>query len=255
MAIWGCGSPAHCCQPVVAGGVTYAALWSELNTHPAPQVLFTQSSPGHDCHCYKLSPFQVHWGRWHCTHFLRPACLFTVHVESGSSRLSCGIFLPPPLLQAFPLLIAGHVPLLLPSPAGLFIYSSRGKWVFPPLLCSFPPTATFTSFPAPGCWACAAAPAFSSQLVRISPSPSSALRVSRPLCYVSFLLLLLIIQVFFLFFYLGRGWSVQGAMLIWPRIVCGSTTYHLAHLVVRVFPSHLGAVVWQWCRSPLGFSI
>jgi hypothetical protein len=29
----------------------------------------------------------------------------------------------------------------------VFIYSSRGKWVFPPLLWSFPPTTTFTSFP------------------------------------------------------------------------------------------------------------
>jgi hypothetical protein len=28
-----------------------------------------------------------------------------------------------------------------------------GKWVFPPLLWSFHPSATLTSFPAPGCWA------------------------------------------------------------------------------------------------------
>jgi hypothetical protein len=35
----------------------------------------------------------------------------------------------------------------------VFIYSSCGRWVFPPLLCSFPPTATFTSFPAPDYWA------------------------------------------------------------------------------------------------------
>jgi hypothetical protein len=33
-------------------------------------------------------------------------------------------------------------------------------------------------------------------------------------------------------FFLGGGWSVQGAMLIWPRIVCGSTACRLAHLVV-----------------------
>jgi hypothetical protein len=49
--------------------------------------------------CYKLSPFQAHWGRWHCTCFLRPVCLFTVHVGSGPSPLFCGVFLPPPLLQ------------------------------------------------------------------------------------------------------------------------------------------------------------
>jgi hypothetical protein len=39
------------------------------------------------------------------------------------------------------------------SQACVFIYSSCGKWVFPPLLWSFPPTATFTSFPAPDYWA------------------------------------------------------------------------------------------------------
>jgi hypothetical protein len=110
--------------------------------------------------CYKLSPFQAHWGRWHCTSFLRPECLFTVHVGSGSSALSCGVFLPLLLLQAFLLLIAGHVLLLLP--AGLFVYSSHGTWVFPPLLC-FPPSAIFTSFPTSGCWVCATAPALSSQ--------------------------------------------------------------------------------------------
>jgi hypothetical protein len=44
--------------------------------------------------------------------------------RSGLSPLSCGVFLPPSLLQVFPLLIAGRVPLLLPSLAGLFIYSS-----------------------------------------------------------------------------------------------------------------------------------
>jgi hypothetical protein len=38
---------------------------------------------------------------------------------SGSSPLSCGIFLQPPPLQAFPLLVAGCVLLLLPSPVWL----------------------------------------------------------------------------------------------------------------------------------------
>jgi hypothetical protein len=37
------------------------------------------------------------------------------------------------------------------SQACVFIYSSHGKWAFLPLLWSFPPTATFTSFPAPAC--------------------------------------------------------------------------------------------------------
>jgi hypothetical protein len=167
MAIWGYGLPAHSCQPV-AGGVIYADLWGELSTHLALQALFTQSSPVCDCHCYKLSPFQAHWGRWHCTCFLRPVCLFTAHVGSGSSPLSCGVFLPPPLSQAFPLLVAGHASRLPPSPArpGLFIYSS----------------------------------------VRDSPPPSSVLRAPHPLCNVSLLFLLLITQ--FLFFsWVGVGLS------------------------------------------------
>jgi hypothetical protein len=63
-------------------------------------------------------------------------CLFTVQVGSGSSLVSCGVFLPPPLLQAFLLLVAGQMLLLLPSPAGLFIYSSVRDCSFPPLRCS-----------------------------------------------------------------------------------------------------------------------
>jgi hypothetical protein len=47
---------------------------------------------------------------------LLPAARFTVHVGSGSSLLSCGVFLPPPLSQAFPLLVAGHTPPLPPEP-------------------------------------------------------------------------------------------------------------------------------------------
>jgi hypothetical protein len=65
-----------------------------------------------------------------------------------------------PLLQAFPFPITlGEVTLHLLSQACMFIYSSHGKWFIPPLLWSFPPTATFTTFPAPDCWVCVAAPA------------------------------------------------------------------------------------------------
>jgi hypothetical protein len=64
------------------------------------------------------------------------------------------------LLQAFPFASTlGEVTLHPLSQACVFIYSSRGKWVFPPLLWSFPGTTAFTSFPAPDCWACAADPA------------------------------------------------------------------------------------------------
>jgi hypothetical protein len=82
-------------------------------------------------------------------------CLFIVHVGSDTSPLSFGIFLPLPLLQNFPLLVARHVlpllvalqvPPLLPSPAGLFIYSSVRDYppplfgtqgTLPSLLCVF----------------------------------------------------------------------------------------------------------------------
>jgi hypothetical protein len=59
-----------------------------------------------------------------------------------------------PLLQAFPFLSTlGEVTVHSLFQACVFVYSSRGKWVFPPLLWSFPPTAAFTSFPAPDYWA------------------------------------------------------------------------------------------------------
>jgi hypothetical protein len=78
------------------------------------------------------------------------------------------------------------------------------------------------------------------------------LRAPHPVCNMSLLFLLLITQFSF---FPGGGWSVQGAMLIWPRVVCGSTTYQLAHLVVHVFPSCLGADDWLRHGGPPGFSI
>jgi hypothetical protein len=109
-------------------------------------------------HCYKLSPFQAHRGRWHCTWFLRPVCLFTVHVGGGSSPLSCGVFLPPLLLQAFPLLVAGPVPPPLRPELLQLVYLQFWK--------------------------------------AFSPDPS-ALRAPHPLCLVCLLFLLLIIQSLF----------------------------------------------------------
>jgi hypothetical protein len=52
---------------------------------------------------------------WCCCSW-QPPCLFTAHMGSGSYILSCGVFLPLPLSQAFPLLVAGHVPPLLLEP-------------------------------------------------------------------------------------------------------------------------------------------
>jgi hypothetical protein len=78
----------------------------------------------------------------------------------------------------------------------MFIPTSCGKWAFSPLLWSFPPTATFTSFPIPGCWACAATPAFSRQLfiyssVRDFPSPPFSAQGAPPslLCVFCYCLL------------------------------------------------------------------
>jgi hypothetical protein len=159
MAICGCGSPACCCQPAVAGGFIYADLRGELNTNLAPQALFTQSSPVCEA-----------------------------------------------LLQAFPFRSTLREGTLYPlSQACVFIYSLHGKWAFSPLLWSFPPSITFISFPTPGCWVYAATPAFSGHLVvKDCPSPPpSVLRAPRPLCYLSFLLLLLTIS-FFSFF---PGWG------------------------------------------------
>jgi hypothetical protein len=145
-------------------------------------------------HCYKLSPFQAHWGRWHCTRFLRPACLFTVHVGSGSS--------PSPVefssLRCF--------------------YKLSRSW----LLSS------------------AAAPALSSRLiVRDFPTSPFSVQGAPPSLLCVFFVIIAYYSVFF-FFFPWMGVGLSGAMLIWPRVVCGSTMYCLAHLVVCVFPSRLG---------------
>jgi hypothetical protein len=57
-----------------------------------------------------------------------------------------------PLLQAFPFPSTGKGDTAPALSGCVFIYSSCGKRVFPSLLC-FPPTATFTGFPAPDYWA------------------------------------------------------------------------------------------------------
>jgi hypothetical protein len=159
MAICGCGLPASCCQPAVAGGIIYADLWGELSTHLAWQALFTQEF------CAQATATSFHLSKHTGGGDTAPAfsglhvyLLFTWEV--GLPPLSCGVFLLLPLSQAFPLLVAGCMPLFQPSPArsSSFIYSSG----------------------------------------RDSPPPCSALRVPHPLCYVSLLFLLLITQ--FLFF-------------------------------------------------------
>jgi hypothetical protein len=112
-----------------------------------------------------------------------------------------------PLLQAFPFPSTLWEVTLHPlSQAIMFVYSSYGRWVFPPLLWSFPPSTTLTSFPAPGCWAHAPTPTGAS-LARPglfiycsgndSPHPPLELRVPHPLCHMSLLFLLVITQFIF----------------------------------------------------------
>jgi hypothetical protein len=116
MSICGCGLPVRCCQPAVAGGFIYADLRGELSTYLAPQALFSQSSPG----CKPLLqafPFPSTLGVV-TMHPLSQACML---VYSSCGRwvfpLSCRVFLPLPLSQAFLLLVVGRsCPCLLTVP-------------------------------------------------------------------------------------------------------------------------------------------
>jgi hypothetical protein len=93
----------------------------------------------------------------------------------------------------------------------MFIYSSRGKWAFPPLLWSFPPTAAFTSIPTPDCWACAS-PAFSGGLVYLQfcegfPSPPFGAQGTLPSLLHVFFVVVSYYSVFLFSLGGGGGWS------------------------------------------------
>jgi hypothetical protein len=81
---------------------------------------------------------------------------------------------------------------------------------------------------------------------RDSPTPTFGAQCAPPSLQSAFIVLIACYSVSLLF--AGGGRSVQWAMLIWPRVVSGSTAYHLAHLVCD-FPSHLGVGV-SWPRGP-----
>jgi hypothetical protein len=82
---------------------------------PSPTL---QWSMPHFSHCWKPSPLQAHWGRWHHTRLLWPTCLFTVHVMECPSPHSGTRH---PLLQAFPskMLLGGAAP---PAFSGWLVY-------------------------------------------------------------------------------------------------------------------------------------
>jgi hypothetical protein len=202
MAIWGWGSPACCCQPAVAGGFIYADLRSELNTHPAPQAMLLRVLLGTTATATSC-PLSKHTREGDIARAFSGHCVylqFMWEVGSGPSSLSYWVFLPLPILQAFPLLVAvcvRHSCLL--WPASLFTV----QWRIAP-----------------------------SQLFGTQSTLPSLLCVFFVIAYFSVSL-----------FSLGKGRSVLGAMLIWPRVFCGSTACCLAHLGICIFPSHLGAGV------------
>jgi hypothetical protein len=164
-------------------------------------------------HCYKLSPFQAHWGMWCYTRILWLACLFTVHMGRCTS--------PSPVEFSF------H----------RHFYKLSLSWLLG-VCCRSCLLRLACLFTVP--WG-------------ISPPPLQCSGHSALFATCLFCCRCLLFS-FFSLFSLGRGWSVLGAMLILSRVVCGSTTCRLAHLVVYVFPSGLGASIW-WRGSPPGFSI
>jgi hypothetical protein len=113
--------------------------------------------------------------------------------------------------------------------AAMFVYSSRGKCVFPPLLWSFPPPPLSQALP----------------LLVAGRTSRSCQRLSCPLGLFiysprkgslppifstqgtppSFQCVLIVLIAYYSvsLFSPGGGQSVQGSMLLWPRLVCGST--------------------------------
>jgi hypothetical protein len=87
----------------------------------------------------------------------------------------------------------------------------------------------------------------------IAPPPTFRAQGALPSLLRVFIVLIAYYSVSL--FSLGGGQSVQGAVLIWPKVVCRSTVCRLANLVVCVLPSHLDAGIWWWHRIPPGFYI
>jgi hypothetical protein len=175
-------------------------------------------------------------------------------VGSESSPLSCGVFLPPPLLQVFLLLITGQCccscqpPCLFTAHVGGGSSPlSCGVFLPPPLSQAFPLLVAGCAPPLPPFLARPGLFIYNSR--RDSPPPFGALDVPPSLLHV-FIVLIAYYSVSL--FSLGGGLSVQGAMLLWPRVVCGSPVCCEAYLVC-VFQSHLGVGDWRRPRGPPGF--
>jgi hypothetical protein len=176
----------------------------------------------------------------------------------GGSSPSLYSFPPTATFTSFP--APDYWAVLLLLLATMFVYSSHGKWVFPPLLWSFPPFATLTSFPAPGCWAHTPPlpqvlwPIWLVYLQSREGFPSPNLQCSGhpsffPAClYCSYCLLLS-------FSFSSRYMLVcpGGFAALAQALSVGVPWYRKAHLV-PFFPCHLGAGHWL-PRDPPRFSV
>jgi hypothetical protein len=141
----------------------------------------------------------------------------------------------------------------------MFIYSLCGKWVFPPLLWSFPPSTTLTNFPASSWWVPAPTPTSSRQARLIylqfwEGFPSQPLwRSGRPTLFATCLYCSYCLLLSFSFF---PRWSrsVHETMLIWSRVVCGSTVVLRSSLCGLCLPKPSCMGVWQQPGGALLFS-
>jgi hypothetical protein len=184
---------------------------------------------------WKLSPLQAHWGRLHYSYFLRQAYLFTAHVREYPPH-SGGAFHTTATVASFPhSKVAGRVQPLLPFPASLFIYSSCGECLSDGACHTL---ASVTGLPlSKRTGGGGTTPAFLAgvciySLLEGAPSPtlwSSGRPVLSATCL--FFSAAVYYSVWLFLFFPWVGSVSPGAMLIWPRVVCGSTVCHLAHLV------------------------
>jgi hypothetical protein len=234
MSIWGCGSPATYCQASVAAVFIHCRS-QEWALHSPAGFVYLEFSWMHAPFVFSsiqpyppvvmLSFFNLGFTRGVAPPLLSSGACHTLaaigilplfkHTRGGGStpafsgRLVYLLLewrrapLPPPvecatlqlLLQTFPSpSTLGELAPHPPSLAGLFIYSSCEGVPLP---------------------------------------HSLELREPRPPCYVSFFFpaACLLFSLLFSLFSLCGGQSVQGAMLICARVVCGSSACFLAHLV------------------------
>jgi hypothetical protein len=146
--------------------------------------------------------------------------------EVGLPPLLCS-FPPTATFTSFP--APDYWVVLLLLPASMFVYSSRGKWVFPPSCGVFLPLPLSQAFQllVAGCAPCSRQNLFCLPGLFIYSSGKDSLppilgaQCTPPSLPCVFIVLIAYYSVSL--FSRGGGRSVQGAMLLWPRVVCGST--------------------------------